>query len=100
MAPADGVVTATVPAPGNSTHGNQIFINLGVVNGSSWVAVTNHLSGFNVSPGQAVTQGQVIGWTGQTGDVTGCHVHFEVWKDGTEIDPMTLPAFTQRSGGW
>lgn len=100
VAPADGVVSSTVPAPGNSTHGNQIFINLGVINGSSWVAVTNHLSGFNVSPGQSVRQGDVIGWTGQTGDVTGCHVHFEVWQNGTEIDPMGLPAFTQRSGGW
>lgn len=93
VAPADGVVTKTVPAPGNSTHGNQIFMNLGMVNGSSWVAVTNHMSGFNVSPGQHVKQGQVIGWTGQTGQVTGCHVHFEVWKNGSVIDPMSLPGF-------
>ena len=100
VAPADGVVAKTVPAPGNSTHGNQVFINLGVVNGSSWVAVTNHLSGFNVSAGQSVRQGDVIGWTGQTGDVTGCHVHFEVWKDGSVVDPMGFAAFTQRSGGW
>ncbi|MGO1590982.1 MAG: murein hydrolase activator EnvC family protein [Ancrocorticia sp.] len=96
VAPADGVVAKTVPAPGNSTHGNQIFINLGVVNGSSYVAVTNHLSSFNVSAGQSVKQGQVIGWTGQTGQVTGCHVHMEVWKNGSVVDPMSFPAFTQR----
>ncbi|MDP9801501.1 murein DD-endopeptidase MepM/ murein hydrolase activator NlpD [Arcanobacterium wilhelmae] len=97
-APADGTVARTVPAPGNSTHGNQIFINHGIVNGSSWVTVTNHLSGFNVRPGQSVKQGEVIGWTGQTGMVTGCHVHFEIWKDGRVINPMSLPSFTQRFG--
>lgn len=32
---------------------------------------------------------------GQTGQVTGCHVHFEVWKDGNVVDPMSFPAFTQ-----
>ena len=95
VAPANGVVARTVPALGNSTHGNQIFINLGIVDGSSWVAVTNHLSDFNVTPGQSVKQGDVIGWTGQTGQVTGCHVHFEVWKDGNVVDPMSFPAFTQ-----
>ncbi len=96
VAPADGVIAKTVPAPGNSTHGNQIFINLGVVGGSSYVAVTNHLSSFNVSAGQSVKQGQVIGYTGQTGQVTGCHVHFELWKDGSVVNPMSYPAFTQR----
>ncbi|MGV9188129.1 peptidoglycan DD-metalloendopeptidase family protein [Arcanobacterium canis] len=97
-APADGTVARVVPAAGNSTHGNQIFINHGIVNGSSWVTVTNHLSGFNVRVGQSVSQGQVIGWTGQTGMVTGCHVHFEVWKNGSVINPMSLPSFTQRFG--
>lgn len=97
VAPADGVVEATIPAPGNSTHGNQIFINHGMINGSSWVTVTNHLSGFAVSPGQRVSRGQVIGYTGQTGNVTGCHVHFEVWRNGQVINPMSLPGFTRRN---
>lgn len=95
VAPANGVVVQTIPALGNSTHGNQIYINLGIVDGSSWVVVTNHLSGFNVTPGQSVKQGDVIGWSGQTGDVTGCHAHVEVWVDGNVVDPMSLPAFTQ-----
>ncbi|WP_406714689.1 murein hydrolase activator EnvC family protein [Trueperella pyogenes] len=95
-APADGVVSAVVPAAGNGTHGNQIFINHGMVGGSSYVTVTNHLSAFNVKPGQSVKQGQVIGWTGQTGLVTACHVHFEVWQNGRVIDPMSLSSFTRR----
>jgi putative M23 peptidase domain protein len=93
VAPGNGVVASVRPAAGNSTHGNQVFINLGNVNGHSWVAVTNHMSAFNVRPGQSVTQGQVIGWTGQTGQVTGCHVHMEVWRDGQVINPMSLPGF-------
>ena len=90
IAPGNGTIARVVPAAGNSTHGNQIFINLGVVNGHSWVVVTNHLSGFNVRAGQQVRQGDVIGWTGQTGQVTGCHVHMEVWRDGSVINPMSL----------
>lgn len=37
-----------------------------------------HFSKVIVSPGQPVSQGQIIGYTGQTGYATGCHVHFEV----------------------
>lgn len=95
-APADGVVSAVIPAAGNGTHGNQIYINHGVVGGNSYVTVTNHLSAFNVSVGQSVKQGDVIGWTGQTGLVTACHVHFEVWKNGAVVDPMNFGSFTQR----
>ncbi|MDP9805759.1 murein DD-endopeptidase MepM/ murein hydrolase activator NlpD [Trueperella bonasi] len=95
-AAADGVVSAVVPAAGNGTHGNQVFINHGIVGGSSYVTVTNHLQAFNVTTGQSVKQGQVIGWTGETGLVTACHVHFEVWKDGTVIDPMTFSSFVRR----
>lgn len=95
-AAADGVVAAVVPAAGNGTHGNQVFINHGVVGASSYVTVTNHLQAFNVSTGQSVKQGQVIGWTGETGRVTACHVHFEVWQDGVVIDPMTFSSFVRR----
>lgn len=93
VAPGNGTIARVIPASGNGTHGNQIYINLGTVNGHSWVVVTNHLSGFNVSVGQRVKQGDVIGWTGQTGQVTGCHVHMEVWRDGKVINPMSLPGF-------
>jgi murein DD-endopeptidase MepM/ murein hydrolase activator NlpD len=37
-----------------------------------------HFSKVIVSPGQPVSQGQIIGYSGQTGYATGCHVHFEV----------------------
>lgn len=77
----------------NGTHGNQVIINHGMINGSSYVSVYNHLSGFAVREGQAVSKGQVIGYTGTTGASTGCHVHLEIWKNGATIDPMSLPAY-------
>jgi len=88
VATASGTVIAVRPSAGNGTHGNQVLIDHGVIGGNSWVSAYNHLSRFAVSVGQRVTQGQVIGYTGATGNVTGCHVHFELWKNGTTLNPM------------
>lgn len=93
FASAGGKVTAVRGAYGNGTHGNQVMINHGTIDGATYTTVYNHLSSFAVSQGQKVSQGQTIGYTGATGRVTGCHVHFEVWRNGSTIDPMTLPAF-------
>lgn len=93
FAVAAGTVTDVRNAAGNGTHGNQVIINNGVINGNSYVTVYNHLSRFAVSRGQQVSKGQTIAYTGATGNVTGCHVHFEVWKNGSSIDPMTLPGY-------
>ncbi|MFD0783427.1 peptidoglycan DD-metalloendopeptidase family protein [Micromonospora azadirachtae] len=44
-----------------------------------------HLSGFNVSVGQAVGYGRVIGWVGSTGGSTGPHLHYEQRLDGGDV---------------
>ena len=41
-----------------------------------------------VSTGQYVTAGTVIGYEGATGNVTGPHLHFEVYENGVRVDPM------------
>lgn len=46
-----------------------------------------HLSSVAVSKGQYVTTGTVIGYEGDTGNVTGPHLHFEVYENGTRVDP-------------
>lgn len=46
-----------------------------------------HLSSVAVSTGQYVTAGTVIGYEGDTGNVTGPHLHFEVYENGTRVDP-------------
>jgi murein DD-endopeptidase MepM/ murein hydrolase activator NlpD len=51
-----------------------------------------HLSGFakGITPGRRVRQGQVIGYVGTTGRSTGPHLHFEVLRNGAQINPLRL----------
>ncbi|MCG2791669.1 MAG: M23 family metallopeptidase, partial [Actinomycetia bacterium] len=51
---------------------------------ATWYA---HLSSINVSIGQSVQRGQVIGLVGSTGWTTGPHLHFEVRINGAAQDP-------------
>jgi len=46
-----------------------------------------HQSRFAVSAGERVTQGQIIGYVGATGDASGPHLHFEIWINGQAVDP-------------
>ena len=48
------------------------------------------MSSRSVSQGQTVKQGQVVGRVGTTGSSTGNHLHFEVYQNGTRVDPLNF----------
>ncbi len=57
-----------------------------------YTTVYGHLNGFasSLKKGQAVTQGDVIGFVGSTGWATGPHLHYEFRKNGVHMDPMKV----------
>ncbi len=71
----------------DSVYGNRLYVNIGRVNGSNLTLVYNHASGYNVGIGDKVRRGQVVGYVGNTGWSTGCHLHFTVLKDGDPVNP-------------
>ncbi len=58
-------------------YGNLVVLD----HGNGWQTLYAHLSQFNVDCGQAVYQGNVIGYAGSTGNSTGPHLHFEILND-------------------
>lgn len=79
-APADGRVER---AGMESGYGRMIQIN----HGNGYSTIYGHLQAWNVVPGQMVTKGQVIGFVGHSGRVTGSHLHYEVQVHGVAVNP-------------
>lgn len=90
--PVYAVAAGTVFAAGwaNDGGGNHVKISHGVVQGNSLTTIYYHNSSVVVSAGQQVSQGQLIAYSGTTGNSTGCHSHFETWLNGAAVDPMIL----------
>ena len=52
-----------------------------------------HMTHYIVSPGQQVSQGQVIGYMGSTGASTGPHLHFAISYNGSYVNPANYLSF-------
>jgi murein DD-endopeptidase MepM/ murein hydrolase activator NlpD len=80
-ATADGVV---IGAEEHVGYGRLVVLD----HGFGVTTFYGHLSAFNVTPGQRVNRGDVIGYVGVSGRSTGPHVHYEVRINGAPVNPM------------
>ena len=78
---------SVVEAGYSGAWGNRIVVDHGLVDGDGLATGYNHMSGLAVSGG-SVSRGQLLGWVGSTGYSTGCHLHFNVYVNGTPVNPM------------
>lgn len=80
LAPLSGVVSATGDYYFN---GNTVILD----HGQGYISLFCHLSAIDVVEGQDITAGDLLGKVGATGRVTGAHLHFATYLNGTAVDP-------------
>jgi murein DD-endopeptidase MepM/ murein hydrolase activator NlpD len=83
LAVATGVVTRAGPASG---YGTLVEVN----HGNGYYTRYGHNEQVLVAVGDTVTRGQVIALMGSTGRSTGPHVHFEVLRNGQQVNPLSF----------
>jgi murein DD-endopeptidase MepM/ murein hydrolase activator NlpD len=91
-APADGVV---VSCGQKGAYGNAIIID----HGFGIITRYGHLAAFNVRPGQRVKRGDIIAFVGNTGRSTSPHLHYEVWINDQNENPIHFILDEYRSFG-
>lgn len=85
--PIYAVIDGVVQFAGHSSgYGN--FVRLAHAGGLG--SGYGHMSRIAVSAGTHVARGQVIGYVGSTGMSTGPHLHWEIWRDGQAINPLSI----------
>jgi len=67
-------------------HGNYVRLD----HGGGIATGYGHMSRIAVTPGMSVRRGQIIGFVGSTGLSTGAHLHYEVYRGGQTVDPMSV----------
>lgn len=65
-------------------YGKHIIID----HGYGYETLYAHMSKYNVSRGQKVKRGEIIGYVGSTGTSVAPHLHYEVYKDGRKVNPV------------
>jgi murein DD-endopeptidase MepM/ murein hydrolase activator NlpD len=89
LAATDGRVARAGWAGG---YGRQVRLNHAGGLSTSY----SHMSRIVARPGQSVRQGQVIGYVGSTGLSTGPHLHYELYRNGSAVNPASVK-FTMRA---
>ncbi|MDO7834854.1 M23 family metallopeptidase [Sphingobium sp. HBC34] len=79
----DGVVAY---AGRHGGHGNYVRI----AHGGGLATGYAHMSHIAAAPGQRVRRGQVIGYVGSTGLSTGPHLHYELYRNGQVVNPLSV----------
>ena len=83
IATADGKVIEVTLGEEGKGYGHYIVIN----HGKTYSTVYTQLSEFKVQLGQMVKKGDVVGLVGSSGLSTGPHLHYEVRKNGEQVNP-------------
>ncbi len=88
----NGTVIFAGPAGDGPLCGQYRGYGLGVVvdSGTGWQTLYAHLSDIQVTAGQTVAPDTVIGTVGETGCVTGAHLHFGLRHNGELVDPLSI----------
>lgn len=109
----DGTVDQTQDWDGHTktgmqSYGNMVRIKHAPYNGKTLQTRYAHLSSYCVKVGQKVKEGELIGYSGVTGNVFGAHLHFEVILNGRRTNPLvwldsdfttaSAQVFTYRAG--
>jgi len=89
LAVADGKIEN---ANWGKSYGNQVVQKVD----GGWV-IYAHLNAVRCKPGQVVKKGQIVGESGNSGNSSGPHLHFEYrsklrWSDGVDLDPKEILA--------
>ena len=76
-----GTVTASYY---DEAYGNMVTVN----HGDGYSSLYGHMDYSTVSAGDYVSQGEIIGYVGSTGWSTGPHLHFTIYYNGADVNPM------------
>lgn len=82
---AGRVIVAGWQNPGNPKEGYGQYVRID--HGGGYQTTYAHLSSIKVRVGDNVSVGSIVGGCGSTGSSTGNHLHFEILKNGTKVDP-------------
>lgn len=73
---------------GMQSYGNMVRLRLSDYRGQTLQTRCAHLSRFAVEAGQPVREGDLLGYSGESGNCYGAHLHFEVILDGRRVNPL------------